>query len=99
MTFGANPKSYPAGKAVVDNFIKSGYDPEGYTLYSYAAMQVVVEALKNNDLDPIKGADWLKTNSVSTVMGVKDFDSKGDLKVSDYVMYEWDNQGNYAQVN
>jgi branched-chain amino acid transport system substrate-binding protein len=99
MTFGANPQSYPAGKKVVQVFKDSGYEPEGYTLYSYAAMQVVVEALKNNDLDPIKGADWLKSNSVSTVMGVKDFDSKGDLKVSDYVMYKWDNMGNYAQVN
>ena len=99
MTFGADPTSYPAGKKVVQAFKDSGYEPEGYTMYSYAAMQVIVAALQNNNLDPVKGAEWLKSNSVSTVMGKKDFDSKGDLKVSDYVMYEWDNKGNYAQVN
>ncbi|MCZ2723625.1 branched-chain amino acid ABC transporter substrate-binding protein [Marinomonas sp. 15G1-11] len=99
MTFGADPTAYPAGKAVVEGFRANGWEPEGYTLYSYTAMQVIVEALKQNDLDPIKGAEWLKSNSVSTAMGVKDFDSKGDLQVSDYVMYEWDNKGKYAQVN
>jgi len=99
MTFGADPTSYPAGKKVVQGFRDSGYEPEGYTLYSYTAMQVVAAALANNNLDPIKGAEWLKTHSVDTVMGAKAFDEKGDLTVSDYVMYEWNAQGKYAQVN
>jgi len=47
----------------------------------------------------MKAAELLKTNSVSPVMGVKDFDEKGDLKVSDYVMYEWDAQGKSQQIN
>ena len=62
-------------------------------------MQVVAAALSNNNLDPMKAAEWLKTKSVSPVMGVKDFDEKGDLKGSDYVMYEWDAQGKYQQIN
>ncbi|MEO9275088.1 branched-chain amino acid ABC transporter substrate-binding protein [Marinomonas sp. 5E14-1] len=99
MTFGADPTSYAAGKTVVQGFRDSGYEPEGYTLYSYTAMQVVVEALSKNDLDPIKGAEWLKSNSVSTAMGKKSFDEKGDLTISDYVMYEWDAEGKYSQVN
>lgn len=99
MTFGADPTSYPAGKKVIKEFRDSGYEPEGYTLYSYTAMQVAVAALANNNLDPIKGAKWLKSHSVNTVMGKKDFDSKGDLTVSDYVMYEWDAQGKYSQVD
>jgi branched-chain amino acid transport system substrate-binding protein len=99
MTFGADPTGYAAGKTVVEGFRASGFEPEGYTLYSYTAMQVVSEALKNSGSDPIKAATWLKSNSVQTAMGKKDFDSKGDLKVSDYVMYEWDNKGKYAQVN
>ncbi len=99
MTFGADPTSYPTGKKVIKEFRDSGYEPEGYTLYSYTAMQVVAAALSNNDLDPIKGADWLKSHSVDTVMGTKTFDSKGDLTVSDYVMYEWDGTGAYTQLN
>lgn len=31
-------------------------------------------------------------------MGPKSWDSKGDLKVSDYVVYQWDNKGKYQQV-
>lgn len=99
MTFGAPPTSYPSGAKVIQAFRASGYEPEGYTLYSYTAMQVVAAALSNNNLDPIKAAEWLKSNSVNTVMGVKDFDGKGDLKVSDYVMYQWDAQGKYQQIN
>lgn len=99
MTFGADPTGYPAGKSVVEGFRANGIEPEGYTLYSYTAMQVVAAALSNNNLDPVKGAAWLKNNPVSTAMGVKNFDSKGDLKVSDYVMYEWDAQGKYTQLD
>ncbi|TYL46807.1 branched-chain amino acid ABC transporter substrate-binding protein [Marinomonas sp. IMCC 4694] len=99
MTFGAPPASYPAGKKIVQEFRDSGYEPEGYTLYSYTAMQVVAAALSNNNLDPVKGAEWLMSHSVNTVMGKKDFDDKGDLTVSDYVMYEWNAQGKYNPVN
>jgi branched-chain amino acid transport system substrate-binding protein len=39
-------------------------------------------------------AKWLKANPVKTVMGEKKWDSKGDLKVSDYVVYQWDKTAN-----
>jgi branched-chain amino acid transport system substrate-binding protein len=99
MTFGADPTSYPAGKAVVQGFRDKGFEPEGYVLYSYTAMQVVAAALSNNNLDPVKAAEWLQSHSVDTAMGKKTFNDKGDLTVSDYVMYEWDAQGKYHQVN
>ncbi|MDR9963673.1 hypothetical protein KIF59_05740 [Enterobacter cloacae subsp. cloacae] len=41
--------------------------------------------------DSAKASEWLKANSVDTVMGKKP-DSKGDLKVSDYVVYQWDDK-------
>lgn len=99
MTFGADPTTYAAGKAVVEEFRSSGVEPEGYVMYSYTAMQVVAAALGASDIDPIKAADWLKENTIDTVMGTKKFDEKGDLTVSDYVMYEWDADGKYAMMN
>ena len=30
--------------------------------------------------------------------GKKEWDKKGDLKVSDYVVYEWDDKGKYHQL-
>jgi branched-chain amino acid transport system substrate-binding protein len=99
MTFGADPMSYPTGKSVVKEFQANGYEPEGYTLYSYTALQVAAAALQHADLDPIKGAEWLHAHSVDTVMGKKSFDKKGDLTVSDYVMYEWNDKGKYIQLD
>jgi branched-chain amino acid transport system substrate-binding protein len=95
MTFGADATRYPEAKTVVEKFRKEGYNPEGYTLYTYAAVQVVAAALKanGNTRDGKKLADWIRKHPVTTAMGKKEFDDKGDLKVSDYVMYGWVNEG------
>ena len=99
MTFGADPRLLPESKAVVDEFRKNGTEPEGYTLYAYASVQALADAF--NGAKSNKGEDaakWLKANPVKTVMGEKAWDSKGDLKVSDYVMYQWDKNGKYHQL-
>ncbi|MBD9442404.1 ABC transporter substrate-binding protein [Pseudomonas sp. PDM04] len=100
MTFGADPRLLPDSKAVVDAFRKAGTEPEGYTLYAYASVQALAAAFngaKSNEGE--KAAAWLKANPVKTVMGEKTWDSKGDLKVSDYVVYEWDANGKYHQLD
>ncbi|CEL27290.1 MULTISPECIES: ABC transporter substrate-binding protein [Pseudomonas] len=99
MTFGADPRMLPDSKAVVDAFRKAGTEPEGYTLYAYASVQTLAAAF--NGAKSNKGeeaAAWLKKNPVKTVMGEKAWDSKGDLKVSDYVVYQWDKDGKYHQL-
>ncbi|WLG95300.1 branched-chain amino acid ABC transporter substrate-binding protein [Pseudomonas sp. FP198] len=99
MTFGADPRLLPDSKAVVDAFRATGTEPEGYTLYAYASVQTLAAAFngaKKNDGEA--AAKWLKANPVKTVMGEKTWDSKGDLKVSDYVVYQWDKDGKYHQL-
>lgn len=99
MTFGADPRMLPDSKAVVDAFRKAGTEPEGYTLYAYASVQTLAAAFngaKSNNGE--KAAEWLKKNPVKTVMGEKAWDTKGDLKVSDYVVYQWDKDGKYHQL-
>nr|CRH07131.1 High-affinity branched-chain amino acid ABC transporter (substrate-binding protein) [Candidatus Magnetococcus massalia] len=99
MTFGADPRTNPAGKSLVERYRKMNYEPEGYTLYAYSVVQSIAEAMKHvPGLQGDKLADWLKSNAVNTVMGSKAWDKKGDLKVSDYVMYKWDAKGKYAEV-
>ena len=44
MTFSPDPRNMPSAKAAVAEFKAQGYDPEGYTLYTYAALQVFAEA-------------------------------------------------------
>jgi len=100
MTFGADPRKLPSGKKAVAQFRDNGYEPEGYTLYSYATLQIIAKAM--NSTKSMAGEDlsqWLKSHSVQTVMGEKSWDAKGDLKESGYVMYYWDKSGQYFEYN
>jgi branched-chain amino acid transport system substrate-binding protein len=100
MTFGADPRRIPQGLAVVERFRKGKYEPEGYTLYSYATMQAIVQAVNaTKSTDGTKLAQWLHANTVETIMGPKAWDAKGDLKVSDYVIYRWKEDGSYEQYD
>jgi len=99
MTFGADPRLLPDSKVVVEQFRKAGTEPEGYTLYAYASVQALAAAF--NGAKSNKGEDaakWLKAHPVKTVMGEKTWDAKGDLKISDYVVYQWDKDGKYHQL-
>ncbi|MBC3955620.1 MULTISPECIES: branched-chain amino acid ABC transporter substrate-binding protein [Pseudomonas] len=99
MTFGADPRMLPDSKAVVEQFRKGGTEPEGYTLYAYASIQALAAGFNGAKVNKgDKAAEWLKAHPVKTVMGEKTWDSKGDLKVSDYVVYQWDKDGKYHQL-
>ena len=99
MTFGKDPRLIPDGKAVIEKFRAGKFEPEGYTLYAYASVQAIAAAFKaTKGTDSAKASEWLKANPVDTVMGKKAWDSKGDLKVSDYVVYQWDDKGKYKEV-
>ncbi|MGO4715133.1 branched-chain amino acid ABC transporter substrate-binding protein [Bradyrhizobium sp. 2TAF24] len=98
-TFGPDPRNKPTAKAIVEKFKAKGIDPEGYTLYTYAAIQVWSQAAaKAGTTDPKKVADTIKGGSWDTVIGTLSFDVKGDIKAIDYVVYKFDDKGNYAEL-
>jgi branched-chain amino acid transport system substrate-binding protein len=98
MTFGSDPRKRPTAKKVVDEFAAKKFDPEGYTLYTYAAIQEwAAAANKIKSTDPKKVAEALKAGTWDTVLGPISYDKKGDVKVSDYVFYIWHN-GNYSEM-
>ena len=99
MTFPSDPRSRATAKDVVAEFKKKGFDPEGYTLYTYAAIQVWAEAAKKaNTTDPKKLSELMRTGQTwSTVLGPITFDKKGDITTADYVFYVWKN-GNYKEM-
>lgn len=100
MTFGADPRKIATGQAVVETFRKKGYEPEGYTLYAYATLQVIAASLKETQSQEGEQlAKWLHDHTVATIMGPKSWDNKGDLLVSDYVMYHWNNRGKYEEIH
>lgn len=91
MTFPPDPQKRPEAAAVVKKFEAKNFKPEAYTLYSYAAVQVIAEGAKRaNSLDPKKVAEALRGGQpVKTVIGDLAFDKKGDITRPDYTMYTW----------
>jgi len=98
MTFPPDPRNVPSAKAVVDKFMAEGYNPEGYTLYTYAAIQAFgaaadkAKSLKVDDL-----AIALKSMTLETVVGPLSWDKKGDVTEPKYVFYVWKG-GKYAEM-
>jgi len=91
VTFGPEMRDQPQAKAAVAGFRADGYEPEGYTLYSYAAVQVwAAAATKAKSTDGAKVAAALHDGSgYDTVIGKLTFDAKGDPTGSNYVLYSW----------
>lgn len=90
MTFRPDPRELPAAKDVVDEFKQQNYDPAGYTLFTYAALQVFADAA--TQAKSLKLADLVKTlhaRKFATVVGPIAFDKKGDVLNPDYVFYVW----------
>ena len=99
MTFSADPRLRPAAAAVVKEFKDKGVEPEGYVLYTYAAVQAWAEAAtKAGSTDPRKVAAMLKSGGPwDTVLGKISYDKKGDVSGSSYVLWIW-HKGSYAQM-
>ena len=91
MTFAPDPRKNPAAQEIVEKFRAAGFEPEAYTLYSYAAVQVIVgAAAAAGDVDPAKVAEAAKAKGpFATAIGELGFDEKGDITRPDYVMYTW----------
>ena len=99
MTFSPDPRLNKTAAAVVKVFKDKSIDPEGYVLYTYAAIQIWADAVKKaKTTDPKKVAAALKaTGNWPSVLGPTSFDKKGDPTGSGYVLYIWKN-GSYAQM-
>ena len=94
MTFGPDARNNPVAKDIVAEFKAKNFDPEAYTLYSYAAVQIMKQAAeKAKSLDPKKVAEAMHSGmTFHTVLGDIAYDSKGDRKNVDYVWYVWEKE-------
>jgi len=91
MTFSPDPRKNPNAKDAVAKFKAKNFEPEAYTLYAYAAVQILADAAKQvGGVEPKKMADNMKQGKAfKTVIGDISFDKKGDITRPDYVMYVW----------
>ena len=99
MTFSPDPRKNEAASEVVAKFDEKGVVPEGYVLYTYAAIQAWAQAVEeagSTDFEPVIEA--LDAGEFDTVLGSIGFDDKGDVTAPGYVVYEWSG-GSYDYVN
>jgi len=99
MTFSPDPRKNPAAAKLVKRFRDKGIEPEGYVLYTYAAMQAWKDAVvKAGSVDTDKVVKQLNSNEFSTVIGKFSFNKKGDPNLPPYAFFKW-SKGDYQQIN
>jgi branched-chain amino acid transport system substrate-binding protein len=99
MTFSPDPRKNPAAAEVVKRFKDKGIEPEGYVLYTYAALQAwkqAAEKAKSVEKDDIIKA--LNDTEFDTVIGKFKFNEKGDPNLPPYAVYRW-SKGTYEQID
>jgi branched-chain amino acid transport system substrate-binding protein len=91
----ADPRRRAEAAPVVNRFRATGFEPEGDTLYAYAAVQAWAQAAaKSGTLELQAMIASLREHQFDTVLGPIDFDEKGDLTVQNPAWYVW-RDGNY----
>jgi branched-chain amino acid transport system substrate-binding protein len=99
MTFSPDPRKNPAAAEVVKRFQAKGIEPEGYVLYTYAAVQAWKQAAEKakstESADVVKA---LNDTEFDTVIGKFKFNEKGDPNLPPYAVYRWSN-GTYEQID
>jgi branched-chain amino acid transport system substrate-binding protein len=98
MSFTPDPRALPQAADAVKRIRAKGFEPEGGTLYSYAAVQALAEAIRRAGVaDVAKTTAELHKGSYATVLGDLSFDAKGDIQNPDYILYIWA-KGDYAPL-
>jgi branched-chain amino acid transport system substrate-binding protein len=79
-TSGPDPRTFASSRDLVERFRASGFEPAGYTLYVYAALEAWAQAVaRAGSLDAAAVAAALRAAPADTVLGRIGFDGKGDV--------------------
>jgi len=105
MTFPPDPRNRPEAAEVVARYRAKNINPETYTLYSYAAVEVIKQAAEAaGTLDPVEVAKTIHSGiPFKTVIGDISYDRKGDVTRADYTIFVWrkgpDGKLSYYELN
>jgi branched-chain amino acid transport system substrate-binding protein len=99
-TFGPDMRLKPEAQDVVAAIREEdAYEPEGYTLYGYGAVQAWAQAVKQaGSLKPEAVIDALRAGSFDTVIGKIGFDEKGDVTGMDTFVWYVFGKEDYSPV-
>lgn len=95
MTFPPDPRDRPEARTVINRFAAKRFNPEAYTLYSYAALEIIKQSIElGGSFETQKVAQFMHSGRIfRTVIGSISFDIKGDREQPDYSIYIWKNIG------
>ena len=83
-----SPSMYAEARDVVRALSEKGSKPSNFTLNAYVAVQLIAKSVASTgSLDPTKNSEWLKTNSVQSIIGNIDFNDKGDVIGTPVALY------------
>ena len=89
--------NFVSAKSVVETFRSGNYEPEGYTLGSYAAVQAWAAAAEiAGSTEASQVGATLHSRTIPTVIGDLSWDHKGDLTHVNYAWFVWHN-GQYTE--
>lgn len=100
MTFNHDPRRFPTARAVVERLRAQEKNPEGFTLYAYAAAEALAAAAEATaSTDATRIAEWLRGgNRFDTIVGAISFDAKGDLRNPMTAWFRWVD-GRYVEID
>ncbi len=90
ITFFPDPRNRPEVQPLVERFRAQSYEPDGNTLYAYAAVQswaLAVAIAGTLELGAV--TDSLKKSEFDTVLGKIRFNEKGDVNQPGFEWYVW----------
>jgi branched-chain amino acid transport system substrate-binding protein len=99
-SFTYDARKFPTAQGLVQRFRDADQNPEGFTLYAYAAVQALAAAAEaTGTLDSTRLAEWLRGGSrFDTVVGPVSFNAKGDLNAPSIAWFKWID-GRYVEVD
>jgi branched-chain amino acid transport system substrate-binding protein len=101
MAAATDARSNPQAAEVVARFRARDYEPLGYTLYAYAAVQVwaqAVEAAGSLDLGAV--VEVMHSREFDTVLGRIGFDAEGDVTgFQPWQWFVWQEDGTYVPLD
>jgi branched-chain amino acid transport system substrate-binding protein len=98
-TFPTDPRRSANASHALDQFKTSGFNPEGFTLFSYGVVQAIADGVKKAGSDDPKAVAKALTSGepFETVLGSVKLDAKGDVKDPTYDINKW-SDGKYAAI-
>jgi branched-chain amino acid transport system substrate-binding protein len=89
LSFGKDYRSIPAAQAFLKSYQDKYHTDEGaYSVYGYDAANVLLTAIAQaGTTDPDKVSAIMKGQPFDTILGKIEFDAKGDVKQSGYVIW------------